>query len=104
MVYVPAAVTVIAAVVSPVLHSSDPVNAEAVNTELPQLLATDTVGAAGTGFTVNVVAFEFAAPALFVHTARYCFPLSPAVEANVNVALVAPVMFVQVVPFVLDCH
>ena len=43
-------VTVIAAVVSPVLHRSDPVNPEAVNTELPQLLATDTAGADGIGF------------------------------------------------------
>ena len=37
-------------VVSPVLHSNEPVNPEAVNTELPQLLATDTTGASGNFF------------------------------------------------------
>jgi hypothetical protein len=35
---------VIDAVVAPVLHNNDPVNSEAVNTELPQLLTTVTVG------------------------------------------------------------
>jgi len=42
---VPAAVTVIEAVVAPVLHNKDPVNDPAVNVELPQLFTTDTVGA-----------------------------------------------------------
>ena len=45
-VYVPAIVTVIDVVVAPVLHNNDPVNPEAVNTELPQLFTTLTVGAA----------------------------------------------------------
>ena len=45
--YVPAAVTVIDGVVAPLLHNNDPVNAPAVNTELPQLLTTPTVGAGG---------------------------------------------------------
>lgn len=47
-VYVAAFVTVIAVVVAPVLHNNDPVKLPAVNTELPQLLDTDTVGAVGT--------------------------------------------------------
>jgi hypothetical protein len=33
--------------VSPLLHNNEPVKPEAVNTELPQLLATDTSGAPG---------------------------------------------------------
>ena len=46
-VYVPPAITVIDEVVSPVLHNNAPVNAPAVNTELPQLFTTATVGADG---------------------------------------------------------
>ena len=49
-VYVPAVVTVIDEVVAPLLHNNDPVNPEAVNTELPQLLTTVTVGAATVEF------------------------------------------------------
>jgi len=104
-VYVAALVTVIVGVVAPLLHSSVPVKLLAVKSELPQLLVTVTVGAVGVGLTVNVAAFEFAEPALFVHTARYCFPLSPVAVANVSVALIAPMMFDQLIPlFVLTCH
>jgi hypothetical protein len=46
-VYVPATVTVIDELVEPLLHNSEPVNPEAVKTELPQLFATVTVGADG---------------------------------------------------------
>jgi phage tail protein X len=53
-VYVPAVTTVIEAVVSPVLHNKDPVKPAAVNTELPQLLATDTAGAFGVVLGVAV--------------------------------------------------
>jgi hypothetical protein len=49
-VYVPAVVTEMEEVVSPVLHNRGPVKPEAVNTELPQLFATDTVGADGVDF------------------------------------------------------
>ena len=49
-VYVPADVTVIEGVVAPLLHNNDPVKLLAVNTELPQLLITETVGAGGIGF------------------------------------------------------
>ena len=58
----------------------------------------------GTAFTVNIAALELTDPALLLHIARYCLALSAAVTANVNTALVAPVMFVHVVPLVLDCH
>ena len=102
--YVAAVVTVIDVVVAPVLHNKEPVNPEAVNTELPQLLTTFITGAPGMAFTVSVAGFEFTAPSLFVHTARYCLLLSMVVVAKVNVPVVAPVMFVHVVPLVLDCH
>ena len=36
--------------VAPLLHNSEPVKDPAVNTELPQLLTTDTVGADGVCF------------------------------------------------------
>ena len=41
-------------VVAPLLQNSDPVNDPAVNTEFPQLLVTDTVGAAGVVFGAAV--------------------------------------------------
>ena len=48
--YVPAVVTVMDDKVAPLLHNKEPVKPEAVNTELPQLLTTVTVGAAGVVF------------------------------------------------------
>jgi hypothetical protein len=48
--YVPAVVTVIDAVVAPLLHNNDPVNPDAVNTELPHLFTTLTDGAGGVAF------------------------------------------------------
>lgn len=45
--YVPATATEMEVDVAPLLHNSDPVKPEAVSTELPQLLATDIVGASG---------------------------------------------------------
>jgi hypothetical protein len=47
---VPEEVTVIDGVVAPLLQRSEPVKLPAVNTELPQLLTTVTVGAGGIGF------------------------------------------------------
>ena len=44
---VPPVVTLIEAVVSPVLHNNEPVKSEAVSTELPQLFATTKAGADG---------------------------------------------------------
>ena len=56
-------------VVAPVLHNNVPVPV-AVNTEFPQLLVTETVGADGIELTVNKAELEFTAPTLFVHLAR----------------------------------
>jgi len=102
-VYVAAVVTVMELVVAPVLHNNEPVPV-AVNSELPQLLVTETVGAEGMEVTVNVAALEFTVPPMFVHTARYCLLLSAVAVANDKVPVVAPVMLVHVVPFVLTCH
>ena len=67
-------------------------------------VAVKLLDSAGIALTVNIAALELTVPALLLHTARYCLALSAAVTANVKVALVAPVMFVHVVPLVLDCH
>ena len=50
------------AVVAPLLHNNVPVYPVAVNTELPQLFATVTVGAAGIAFGADI-----ALPAALVH-------------------------------------
>src|SRR5688572_27382877 len=94
-----------ASVVAPLLHKNvAPAAPVAVSSELPQLLVTDTEGAAGVGLTVNIAALEVAVPAMLVHTARYCLLLSAVAVAKDNVALAAPAIFVQVVPLVLSCH
>jgi hypothetical protein len=62
-VYTPPVVTVIDAVVAPVLHNNDPVNPEAVNTELPQLLTTSTAGAG----TTDVMGAAVPLPEMLVH-------------------------------------
>ena len=67
------------------------------------VVAVNALDNTGIALTVNSAAFEFAVPALLLHTARYCLLLSVMATANVNVALVAPVMFVHVVPLP-DCH
>jgi hypothetical protein len=59
--YVATFFTVIDEAVAPVFQSNDPVEFVAVNTELPQLLATDTVGAGGIGFTVITTGSEIVA-------------------------------------------
>ena len=69
-VYVPALLTVIDEEVSVVLHNNVP-EADVESVELPQLLVKITVGSAGIEFTVNVAAFEFTVPYIFVNTARY---------------------------------
>jgi len=58
----------------------------------------------GIAFTVNTAALELTVPALLLQTARYCLLLSAIATVNDNVAVVAPVIFVHVVPVVLDCH
>jgi len=97
-------VTVIDVEVAPVLQSNEPVNEPAVSVELPQVLTTDTVGADGMVFTVNVAEPEFTEPLLLVHTARYCLLFNAVVALIVNVPLVATLIFVQLVPLVLSCH
>src|SRR4030095_17024150 len=90
--------------VPPLLHENiAPPAPDAVNSELPQLLDTETVGADGMELTVNVAALEVAVPAVLVHTARYCLLLSAVVVANDNVLLVAPPILFQV-PLVFTCH
>ena len=79
----PLVVTVIASVIAPLLHKNVAPGAPvAVNSELPQLLVTDTPGAAGIGLTINVAALEVAVPAMLVHTARYCLLLSAVAVVN----------------------
>ena len=53
-VKVPGLIEVIKDEVAPLLQSNAPVKLPAVNTELPQLLATDTVGAGGISFGAAV--------------------------------------------------
>ena len=86
------------------LQFNEPVNEFAVRVELPQLLTTDTVGAAGMAFTLSVAKLEFIEPLLFVHTARYCLLFNAVVALTLSVLLVAPTTFVQLVPLVLSCH
>jgi hypothetical protein len=91
-------------VAAPLVHNNEPVNPDAVNTELLQLLATATEGADGSWLMGKAAAFEFTALPLLVHTARYCLLLSAIVVVNDNVLLVAQVILVQLVPFILSCH
>ena len=53
--------------VAPLLHNSEPVNDPAVNTELPQSLTTDTVGADGVVFGAAIPL-----PAALVHPSTVC--------------------------------
>ena len=101
--YVPGLVTVIEELAAPLLHNKVPEIDSTVNTELPQLFTTITKGA-DIELTVNVAGFELTGPALFVHTARYCLLLSAIVVVNDSVALTAPAILFQVVPFILSCH
>ena len=70
-VYVPAVVTVIDDVVSPVLHNNEPVKPDAVNVELPQLSTINTDG-------VSTAEFNGAAsplPVALVHPSTVCVTL-----------------------------
>jgi hypothetical protein len=60
---VPAAVTVIDGDVAPLLHNKEPVKPEAVNTELPQLSVTATMGVV----TAGLIGAAIALPAALVH-------------------------------------
>jgi hypothetical protein len=67
-VYVPAVLTVMEVVVSPVLHNNAPVNPVAVKTELPQLLATITPGVDTEEFNGAAIPF----PGKLVHPFTVC--------------------------------
>lgn len=59
----PAVDTVMDGVVAPLLHNKEPVKPEAVNTELPQLSVTATVGVA----TAELIGAAIPLPAALVH-------------------------------------
>ena len=87
-VYVPAAVTVIDAVVAPVLHNNVPVNEPAVNTELLQLLVTVTVGAGTLEFTGAATPL----PGVLVHPFTVCVTVYVPAAVTVMEVVVAPVL------------
>lgn len=60
-------VTVIDVVLAPLLHNNEPVNPDAVNIELPQLLTTATLGGDGIAFGAAVLP-----PAALVHPFAVC--------------------------------
>lgn len=86
-VYVPPVVTVIVEVVSPVLHNNDPVNADAVNTELPQLLTTVTIGVCVAGVFGAAVAL----PNVPVHPLTVCVTVYIPAVVTVIDSVVSPV-------------
>jgi hypothetical protein len=88
-VYVPAVVTVIDGVVSPVLHSKVPVKFDAVNIDVPsQLSVTVTVGAAGA-----IPGFATPLPGLDVHPApRDCVTVYVPAVVTVIDGVVSPVL------------
>ena len=91
-------------VIAPLLHNKVPVVPVAANIELPQLFVTVIPGAGGTAFMDSIAAAVAIDPPSLVHRARYRLLASAIVVANDSVVFVAPVIFVQVVPFVLTCH
>ena len=86
-VYVAAFVTVIEVVVAPLLHNKDPVKLLAVNTELPQLLTTPTVGADG-----GVPGADVPLPVALVHPATVCVTVYVAALVTVMDDVVAPLL------------
>ena len=83
--YVALFVTVIAGVVAPLLHNTEPVTLFAVNTELPQLLTTDTVGAEGYGFGADTplpgaLIHPFAVVCVTVYVAEFVTVIEDAVD------------------------
>ena len=86
-VYVPPAVTVIEAVVSPVLHNNVPVYPLAVSTELPQLSATSIDGAHGI-----VLGAATPLPDALVHPSTVCVTVYVPPVVTVMDAVVSPVL------------
>jgi hypothetical protein len=85
---VPAVVTLIVAVASPVLHNNDPVNPEAVNVEPPQLLVTSTTGTAIVVFTGVAVTL----PGALVHPLTVCVTVNTPAVVTVIGFVVAPLL------------
>jgi hypothetical protein len=57
------------------------------------------------GFTDTIATLLVLLPPAFVHTARYCLPLSGNVKLRLMLLLVAPVLSSQLLPLsVLICH
>ena len=79
-------VTVMEFVIAPLLHNNDPVNPEAVNTELPQLLTTATPGAGGIAFGAAVLL-----PAALVHPFTVCVTVYVPPVVTVIDRVVSPV-------------
>ena len=67
-VYVPGVDTVIEDAVAPLLHNKEPVKSDAVNTELPQLSVTVTVGVA----TTELIGEAVPLPAVLVQPFTVC--------------------------------
>jgi hypothetical protein len=70
-----------------VLHNSEPVKPEAVNTELPQLLATVTAGAGGVNFGLVV-----ALPSALVQPSTVCVTVYVPATGTVMDTEVSPVL------------
>ena len=85
--YVAALVTVMEGVVAPLLHINVPVYPLAVNTELPQLLTTVMIGAAGVAFGADV-----ALRVALVHPFTVCLTVYVAVLVTVIEGVVAPLL------------
>lgn len=87
-VYVPGVVTVMAVVVAPLLQVNDPVNPEAVRTELPQLLATVITGIAMVVFTGVATALRGG----LVHPLTVCVTVYVPAVVTVIELVVAPLL------------
>src|SRR5258706_4682351 len=86
-VYVAAFVTVIEVVVAPLFHNNDPVKLLAVNTELPQLFTTPTVGADGA-----MPGADVPLPVALVHPATVCVTVYVAAFVTVIEVVFAPLL------------
>jgi hypothetical protein len=75
-------------VVAPLLHNNDPEKSEAVNTELPQLLTTVTVGVA----TTELIGEAMALAAALVHPFTVCVTVYVPPTVTVIEDAVAPLL------------
>ena len=87
-VYCPPVVTVMEGVVAPLLQSSVPVNPDAVNSLLPQLLVTFTTGAGTTVLLGSAVPV----PGVLVQPLTVCVTVYCPADATVIDGVVAPVL------------